>query len=90
MLSCFCERWLTSAQSYFSSESQNSVRWEYYRDGTIGQNTLLMGGQNQNLSAVPTTTFGSSGDNQTSLVYNVANSSTAFFTADLTSTYNGS
>ena len=49
-----------------------------------------MGGLNQNVEAVPTTTYGSSGDNQTDLVYNCANSSTAYFTADLTSTYNGS
>ncbi|KAK4704474.1 diacylglycerol diphosphate phosphatase / phosphatidate phosphatase, partial [Phenoliferia sp. Uapishka_3] len=56
---------------------------------TEGQNTLLMGGKDQNVEAIPTTTFGSSGDVQTSLVYNCANSSTAYFAANLTSTYNG-
>lgn len=49
-----------------------------------------MGGLNQNVSAVPTTTYGSSGDEQSKLVYTCANSSTAYFAADLTTTYNGS
>ncbi|KAM0751042.1 hypothetical protein T439DRAFT_288209, partial [Meredithblackwellia eburnea MCA 4105] len=77
------------ADGYFTSEDQNAERWIYYRKRTEGQNTLLMGGLNQNVEAVPTTTYGSSGDAQNALVYNVANSSTAYFTTDMTATYNG-
>ncbi|KAM0750669.1 hypothetical protein T439DRAFT_289176 [Meredithblackwellia eburnea MCA 4105] len=77
------------ADGYFSSELQNSQRWLYYRKRTEGQNTLVMGGQNQNVNAVPTTEFGSSGEQQDGLVYKPANASTAFMTADLSTAYNG-
>ena len=76
------------ASGYFSSEAADSVRWEYYRKATEGQNTLLIGGRNQNPLAAPPTTYGSTGEAQTSLLYNPANSSTAYFTADLSTSYN--
>ena len=48
-----------------------------------------MGGLDQNVLGVPTTGFGSSGDNQSSLIYNIDGNSIAYFTADLTAMYNG-
>ena len=79
------------ADGYFTSEGQNAERWLYYRKRTEGQNTLLMGGLDQNVSAViPATTFGSTNEAQDALVYTPKNSSTAFYSADLTQVYNGS
>ena len=48
-----------------------------------------MNGFDQNVLGIPTTGFGSSGDNQTAFAYTPVNSSTAFFTTDLTEMYNG-
>jgi len=74
---------------YFSSEAQESERWLYFRKRTEGQNTLLIGGTNQNVNCNPTTQFESTGEAQgSSTVYNVPSSSTAFFTTDMTSAYN--
>ncbi|KAF8528268.1 heparinase II/III family protein [Gautieria morchelliformis] len=74
---------------YFSSETQDSQRWLYYRKRTEGQNCVLVGGQNQNAAAAPTGQFGTTGEAQgSSTVYSVPGSSTAFFTADLVSAYN--
>lgn len=74
--------------SQFTSESQGSQRWLYYRKRTEGQNTLVLNGDNQNVAGVPSTTFGSTGETQNALAFTVANSSTAFLTTDLTSMYN--
>lgn len=75
------------ADGYFSSEGQNSARWLYYRKRTEGQNTLLLGGQNQDVNGVPTTAFDSTHDAQTSFTYVAQKLSTAYFKADLTSFY---
>ncbi|GAA6060416.1 hypothetical protein JCM10212_002184 [Sporobolomyces blumeae] len=72
---------------YFNSEAQDAARWTYYRKGTEGQNTLNIG-SNQNVAGQPTTAFDTTGEAQDALVYNVANSSTAYFTADLSEMYN--
>ncbi|KAL8292314.1 hypothetical protein RQP46_001780 [Phenoliferia psychrophenolica] len=77
------------ADGYFTSEAQNAERWDYYRKRTEGQNTLLMGGLDQNVLGVPTTGYGSSGDAQTELEYSINGTSVAYFTADLTNMYNG-
>ncbi|KAL8278292.1 hypothetical protein RQP46_009324 [Phenoliferia psychrophenolica] len=77
------------ADGYFNSEAQNAQRWLYYRKRTEGQNTLLMGGLDQNVLGVPTTGYGSSGDNQSALVYDIDGTSIAYFTTDLTDMYNG-
>ncbi|KZO98789.1 hypothetical protein CALVIDRAFT_544643 [Calocera viscosa TUFC12733] len=78
------------APYYFSSEAQNSARWTYYRKASEGQNTLLLNEDNQNVEASPTGNFGSSGTAQgASTEFTVPSDSTAFFTADLTTTYNG-
>lgn len=77
------------AEGYFSSETQDSERWWYYRTNNQGQNILLLDGLNENVMAAPTTTFDSTGEAQNALVYPVANSSTAFFTIDQSTQYNG-
>lgn len=76
------------AAGYFSSEAQDSERWTYYRDRTEGQNTLLMDSVSQNVLAAPTTDFATTGESQDSLDYTPANSSTAFFRMDFSTTYN--
>jgi hypothetical protein len=49
-----------------------------------------MGGNNQNVNALPTINYGSSGTTQgSSTVLTVPADSAAFFTCDLTTTYNG-
>ncbi|KAF8519151.1 chondroitin AC/alginate lyase [Hysterangium stoloniferum] len=79
------------ADGYFSSETQDSQRWLYYRKRTEGQNTILIGKLNQNVDAAPTAKFGTTGEAQgSSTVYTVPGTSTAFFTADITSAYNQS
>lgn len=74
---------------YFSSEAQDSQRWLYYRKRTEGQNTILIGNQNQFVSAEPTTNFGTSNVSQGAAPsFDVATDDTAFFTADISSGYN--
>ncbi|GAA5882738.1 hypothetical protein JCM16303_006570 [Sporobolomyces ruberrimus] len=94
VLDAMGERWFGElgngdylADGYFSKESQDSLRWTYYRKGTEGQNTLNIG-SNQNVAGQPTTTYDSTGESQDALVYTPANSSTAFMTADLSEMYN--
>jgi len=74
---------------YFSSEAQNSQRWLYYRTRTEGQNTLVIGEANQLVSADPDTSYGSTNEAQTSLAYTVPTDSTAYFTTDMSSAYDG-
>ncbi|MBW0476167.1 hypothetical protein O181_015882 [Austropuccinia psidii MF-1] len=76
---------------YFSSEASNSVRWSYYRCGTPGQNTLLMGGLNQNpASSNPVVKYESTGDAQDNINYNInSGQSTAYWITDLSQAYNG-
>ncbi|GAA6007587.1 hypothetical protein JCM10207_006395 [Rhodosporidiobolus poonsookiae] len=76
------------SNGYFSSEDQDSARWLYYRKRTEGQNTLLIGGINQNVDGTPTTQFGTTNETQDALVYSAPNASTCYFTADLTPMYN--
>ncbi|KAI0123629.1 hypothetical protein BJ170DRAFT_712668 [Xylariales sp. AK1849] len=45
---------------YFDGEAQGNKRWQYYRTGTTGQNTILHNGSNQLVTAAPTTRFESS------------------------------
>jgi len=79
------------AVGYFDSEAQTAQRWLYYRKRTEGQNTLVVNLDNQNVNAFTPCTFGSSGTLQagSTTVFDVPNNSTAFFTTDLTTTYNG-
>ncbi|POW13940.1 hypothetical protein PSTT_03378 [Puccinia striiformis] len=76
---------------YFSSEGVNSQRWLYYRCRTEGQNTLLIGGLNQNPTSInPVLNYDSTGDRQSNINFNVQDGqSTAFWSTDLTQAYNG-
>ncbi|KAG5653353.1 hypothetical protein H0H81_000975 [Sphagnurus paluster] len=75
---------------YFSNDTQNSVRWLYYRKMTEGQNTILVNQANQNVLAAPTVQHDTSGTVQgSSTVLNVPKDSTAYWYADLTSAYFG-
>jgi len=74
---------------YFTSDAQDAERWLYYRKMTQGQNTILVGVENQNVNCAPTIQSGTTGEAQgSSTVYTVPSSSTAFFTTDLSSAYN--
>ncbi|KZT30714.1 hypothetical protein NEOLEDRAFT_1174102 [Neolentinus lepideus HHB14362 ss-1] len=76
------------SMGYFSSDDQDSQRWLYYRKRTEGQNTILVGAQNQDVTAAPTVQHGSTGESQgSSTVYTVPSGSTAYWVADLTSAY---
>ncbi|CAE6455040.1 unnamed protein product [Rhizoctonia solani] len=78
------------SDGYFSSEGQDSRRWLYYRKRTEGQNTLVVNNDNQNVWAQPSIRYDSTGDKQgPNTDYTAGRQSTAFFIADLTSTYNG-
>ena len=74
---------------YFSSEGQDSQRWLYYRCRTEGQNTILLGGQNQIVGAQPPTTYASTGDIQSSLTFAANSSSASFYTTDMSAAYGG-
>ncbi|KAF9074466.1 hypothetical protein BDP27DRAFT_1317138 [Rhodocollybia butyracea] len=78
-----------NAPDYFSNDSQDSVRWYYYRKMTEGQNTILVNKLNQNVLARPTILgYGSTNDTQgSSTVYTVPSGSTAYWFADITSAY---
>lgn len=74
---------------YFSSETQDSQRWLYYRKRTEGQNTIMIGNQNQLVSAQPSAQWGSSGTSQgLAPSFNVSTDDTAFYTCDISSAYN--
>ncbi|WRT64149.1 uncharacterized protein IL334_001078 [Kwoniella shivajii] len=78
------------SDGYFSSETQDSQRWLYYRKRTEGQNTLLIDNLNQNVNAEPTGNWGSTGTAQgLAPSLNVSTSDTAYFWTDMTSAYNG-
>jgi hypothetical protein len=73
---------------YFTSEAQNATRWLYYRKRTEGQNTILVNQQNQDVTANPKMTYGSSGTVQgSSTVFKASSDSTAYAVFDLSSAY---
>jgi len=76
---------------YFSNEKQDSQRWLYYRKRTEGNNCIVVNQENQIVDAQPTVQHGSSNTVQPigTTVFTVPGDSTAYFTTDLTSTYNG-
>ena len=79
------------SDGYFSNEFQTSQRWLYYRKRTEGQNCVVVGNANQNVNALPVIKYDSTKETQPggTTVYTVPDSSTAYFTADLTATYDG-
>ncbi|KAJ7442257.1 chondroitin AC/alginate lyase [Mycena latifolia] len=73
---------------YFSNDTQGSARWMYYRKMTEGQNTILIGATNQDVTAKPTMKYDTSNTTQgSSTVFTPDTDSTAFFTTDMTSAY---
>ena len=77
------------SEGYFSNDTQGSERWLYYRKRTEGQNTILVGAQNQDVTAAPTIIgHETTGEAQgSSTVYDVPSNSVAYWVADLTSAY---
>jgi hypothetical protein len=76
------------SKDYFSSDATNSVRWLYYRKRTEGQNTIVVGKQNQKVDGAPTVKHDSSKTTQgSSTVIDLPGDSTAYWTADLTTAY---
>jgi len=76
------------SHDYFSNDTQDSERWLYYRKATEGQNTLLIGGINQNVLGTPSVQHDSSNTTQgSSTVFMPPQDSTAYWIADLTSSY---
>ncbi|PWN19472.1 hypothetical protein BCV69DRAFT_272086 [Microstroma glucosiphilum] len=74
---------------YFTSEAQNAVRWQYYRKGTQGQNTLVINKENQAASCLPTNTMDSTGATQSSSInYVPGTSDIAYFITDMSDCYN--
>lgn len=76
------------SQGYFQGDVQDQNRWLYYRCRTEGQNTLLMGAQNQNLEISPPTNYDTTGDQQSSLDYSVGSNSAVYWWTDMTEAYN--
>ena len=74
---------------YFASDAQNAQRWLYYRCATEGQNTILYNAANQQVVGLPPTVYASTNEAQSALTYAPPESSTAYFTADLTTVYGG-
>ncbi|TCD65659.1 hypothetical protein EIP91_002332 [Steccherinum ochraceum] len=79
-----------NSEQYFNSDAQNAERWLYYRKRTEGQNALLVNKQNQLVTASPTVAHGTSNTTQgSSTVFTVPSDSTAFWTTDIQSGYDG-
>ncbi|KAF9502501.1 hypothetical protein BDN71DRAFT_1438135 [Pleurotus eryngii] len=77
-----------NSPQYFNSDAQDAARWRYYRKATEGQNTLVIGGVNQLVTARPTVKHESSGTEQgSSTVFDVPSDSTAYWVTDMSSAY---
>jgi len=95
VLDCLGTRWAGELGSgdynspeYFSSDSQDAVRWTYYRKMTEGQNTITIKEGNQNVLADPVVKMETSGTKQgSSTVSDIPSDSNAYFKADMTSAY---
>ena len=74
---------------YFSNDTQDSVRWLYYRKRTEGQNTILVNQANQLVTAGPSILQNlTSGTAQgSSTVLTLDSTDTALWTADISSAY---
>jgi hypothetical protein len=75
---------------YFSSDSQNSTRWLYYRTRTEGQNTIVYNGSNQVVDARPSSIrFETTGDAHTGPVCLSKQDSAVYWVVNLTTSYGG-
>lgn len=76
------------AKDYFMGEEDGAARWTYFRKGTQGQNTIVIGRQNMNSSCKPTFKFDSSNTKQNDdLNFTPDDKSTAYTVTDLSSCY---
>ncbi|CAD6911655.1 unnamed protein product [Tilletia controversa] len=76
------------SEGYFSSEKQDSARWQYFRKGTQGQNTLVIGMENQIADCQPQNRFESTNVTQTdSVSFKPAKTDAAYFVTDMSSAY---
>lgn len=76
------------SSNYFTNETQDSARWDYYRKGTQGQNTLVLNKQNQQASCRPVNTFGSTNVTQSSdITFAPATTDAVFFKTDMSDAY---
>ncbi|KAH6645527.1 chondroitin AC/alginate lyase [Truncatella angustata] len=96
VLDALGERWAVElchqdylSPGYFDGEAQKNKRWQYYRTGTAGQNTILYNGTNQLVTAAPTTSFESSSTVNHVSRPGLSNMVTTIWTANLSSAYNG-
>lgn len=76
------------SKNYFSKETDDSDRWKYFRKGSQGQNTLVIGNQNQVSSCKPVNKLESSGAKQDgTLDYTPGKNDIAYFITDLSTCY---
>jgi len=76
------------SKNYFAAEDDGADRWKYFRKGTQGQNTIIIGQQNQNASCLPVNKFESSNDVQNDdLNFTPGKQSTAYFVTDMSQCY---
>lgn len=76
------------SDAYFASEAQNATRWEYYRKGTQGQNTLVINKQNQEASCQPVNKFETTNVTQSSsLTFAPATTDAVYFKTDMSDAY---
>lgn len=74
---------------YFTSELNNATRWEYYRKGTQGQNTIVINNQNQNSNCRPVNTMESTNVTQSAdIAYMPGTNDVAYFKTDMSDAYN--
>lgn len=77
------------SKGYFDGEQQDSQRWLYYRCRTEGQNTIVLGSNNQVVDAEPRVRFESTELLPDNGQEQVLVESTAYWRANLTGSYNG-
>ncbi|CAO1632313.1 unnamed protein product [Jaminaea pallidilutea] len=76
---------------YFASEVNGATRWQYFRKGTQGQNTLVINNADQNANCRPTNKMESTGAKQTAdLDYVPGKNDVAYFTTQMGTCYNTS
>lgn len=77
------------SKDYFASESADAARWTYFRKGTQGQNTLVIGNANQNPNCKPENKFETTGIKQNEdLGFSAPKEDAAYVVSDLSSCYN--
>ena len=81
------------SKEYFSNETQGSTRWDYFRKGTQGQNTIVIDEHNQLVTYSPSQNdkFGTASNaiQSADINYKPGTNDIAFFTTDMSSAYQG-